>query len=150
MLCVGFELTGTGGVPAYNWTSSSLPPGLSISTNTGRVLISGTPTPGTAATYHSTVTLNDSGLPPAPASAAYSIVISNPPPPVVDSAPLLFPGAAVNLPFSFTFTATGGLPPYQNWKESGTLPASLAPPATGGVLSGTATATGSVSNLSDG
>jgi hypothetical protein len=39
-------------------------------------------------------------------------------------------------------SATGGLPPYQNWKESGTLPAGIAPLTTDGVLSGTPTATG--------
>lgn len=137
---VGFILTGTGGVPAYNWMASSLPPGLGVNTRNGRVLISGTPTPGTAATYKPVVTLNDSGLPPAPISATYSIVISNPPPPVVNAAPL--PGAAVNQPFSFTFTATAGLPPYQNWKETGTLPAGIAPLTTDGVLSGTPTTTG--------
>ena len=139
---VGFELTGTGGIPAYSWTASSLPPGLAVSNEFGRIFINGTPTPGTAATYMPMVTLNDSGLPPTPMTATYSIVISNPPPPVISSTPLL-PGATMNQPFSFTFTATGGLPPYQNWKETGTLPAGIAPITTGGVLAGTPTMTGS-------
>jgi hypothetical protein len=138
---VGFELTGAGGVPPYKWTSSSLPQGLAISTDTRRVLISGTPTPGTAATYNATVTLNDSGSPPAPTTATYSIVISNPPPPVVSSTSL-FPGATVNQTFGYTFSATGGLPPYQNWKETGTLPAGIAPLTSAGVLAGTPTVTG--------
>jgi len=140
---VGFQLTGTGGVTPYAWSSSTLPPGLVIKTQSGRALISGTPTPGTAATYNSMVTLNDSGLPPTPMTATYPIVISNPPPPVVDAAPLLLPGATINQPFSFTFTASAGLPPYQNWKETGTLPTGINPLTTGGVLSGGPTVAGS-------
>lgn len=142
-ILVGFELTVTGGVPAYSWTASSLPPGLAVSNEFGRMFISGTPTPGTAAMYNAMVTLNDSGLPPTPMTATYPIVISNPPPPVVNAAPLLLPGATVNLAFSFTFTATAGLPPYQNWKETGTLPAGINPLTSGGVLSGTPTVAGS-------
>lgn len=137
----GFELTASGGVPAYNWTGSALPPGLAVNTEHGRIFISGTPTPGTAATYNSMVTLNDSGLPPTPMIATYPIVISNPPPPVVSTSPLL-PGATVNQPFSYTFTATAGLPPYSSWKETGTLPAGIAPLTSAGVLAGTPTMTG--------
>ena len=137
----GFELTATGGIRPYTWSASSLPPGLAIKIQSPETLINGTPTPGTAATYQTKIMLNDSGLPPAPFSMTYSVVISNPPPPVVSATPL-FPGATVNQPFSFTFAATGGLPPYQNWKESGTLPVGIAPLTTGGVLSGTPTATG--------
>ena len=140
---VGFELTATGGVNPYAWTSSTLPPGLVIKTQNGTALISGTPTPGTAATYTPMVTLNDAGLPATPMTATYSVAISNPPPPVVNTSPLLLPGATVGQPFSFTFTATAGLPPYQNWKESGTLPGGINPLTTGGVLSGAPTVTGS-------
>ena len=137
----GFELTGTGGVPIYSWAGSSLPPGLAVKTQFGRIFINGTPTPGTAATYTPMVTLSDSGLPPAPVTATYSILISNPTPPVVNTTPLL-PGATVNQPFSYTFTANAGLPPYSNWKETGTLPAGIAPLTSGGVLAGTPTTTG--------
>jgi WD40 repeat protein len=88
------------------------------------------------------VTLNDSGMPPTPKTLTYSIVISNPPPPVVSTAPL-FPGATVNQPFSYTFAATAGLPPYQNWTEKGALPPGITPLTSAGVLSGTPTMTGS-------
>lgn len=137
----GFELTGTGGVPPYTWSGSSLPPGLAIKVQYPESLISGTPTAGSAATYNSVITLNDAGIPPAPINAMYAIVVNNPPPPAVTSA-LLFPGATVNQPFSYTFAATGGLPPYQNWKETGTLPATIAPLTSGGVLAGIPTMTG--------
>jgi hypothetical protein len=139
----GFELTGTGGVLPYTWTASSLPPGLAIRLESrGRPFLSGTPPPGSVGTYNAMITLNDSGMPPAPKTVLYPITINNPPPPVVSTAPL-FPGATVNQPFSFTFAATAGLPPYQNWNEKGALPPGMIPLTSAGVLSGTPTMTGS-------
>jgi hypothetical protein len=138
----GFELTGTGGVPPYTWATASLPPGLNLVFTNPENLINGTPPAGSAATYKSMVTLSDSGMPPAPFNATYSIVINNPPPPVVSTAPA-FPGATVNQPFSYTFSATAGLPPYQNWTEKGALPPGITPLSSAGVISGTPTMTGS-------
>ena len=138
----GFQLTGAGGVPPYTWSAASLPPGLNLMFTAPEELINGTPTPGSAATYNAMVTLSDSGMPPAPKTVIYPIVINNPPPPVVSTAPL-FPGATVNQPFSYTFAATAGLPPYQNWTEKGALPPGITPLTTAGVLSGTPTMTGS-------
>jgi hypothetical protein len=138
----GFELTGTGGVKPYKWTAASLPPGLSIIFTFPENLINGTPPPGSVGTYNAMVTLNDSGMPPTPMTMPYSIVINNPPPPVVSTTPF-FPGATLNQPFSYTFTATAGLPPYQNWTEKGALPPGIAPLTSGAVLAGTPTMTGS-------
>jgi len=138
----GFELIGAGGVPPYTWAATSLPPGLNLIFTLPEELINGTPTPGSAATYNTMVTLSDSGTPPAPFNATYHIVINNPPPPVVSSAPE-FPGATVNQPFSYTFSATAGLPPYQNWTEKGALPPGIAALTSAGVLAGTPTMTGS-------
>ena len=138
----GFELSATGGIKPYHWSAMSLPPGLNLLFKSPEELINGTPTPATAATYQTMITLNDSGQPPAPFSTTYPIVISNPPPPVVSST-ALFPGATVNQPFSYTFSASGGLPPYSNWKVTGTLPAGILPITGAGVLAGTATTTGS-------
>jgi len=138
----GFQLTGAGGVPPYTWSASSLPPGLSLKFMSLEELITGTPTPGSAATYNTMVTLSDSGMPPAPKIVIYPITINNPPPPVVSTSPAI-PGATVNQPFSYTFSATAGLPPYQNWTEKGSLPPGIAPLTSAGVLSGTPTMTGS-------
>jgi hypothetical protein len=137
-----FPLTATGGVGAHTWSlapvaPSSLPPGLNLAAESE---IAGTPTK--AGTYQVSVTVTDSGSPPAQTTMNYTIVIMNPPPPAVSTAPALLPGATVNQPFSFTFTATAGLPPYQNWSETGALPPGLTLSAEG-VLSGTATMTGS-------
>jgi len=137
----GFELTGTGGVPPYAWTAAWLPPGLSLVFTNPENLINGTPPPGSVGTYNTMVTLGDSGMPPAPKTMIYPIVINNPPPPAVSTAPL-FPGATVNQPFSYTFTATAGLPPYQNWTGKGALPPGVAPLTSAGLLSGTPTMTG--------
>lgn len=136
----GFTFTATGGVPPYSWSASSLPPGLNMNSQNGE--ITGTPTPAstTAGTYNVVVTVNDSGTPPAPISGTFPIVIKNPPPPVVNATPAPSTGV-VNQPYSFTFTATAGLPPYQNWSETGALPLGIAPLTSGGVLSGTPAAT---------
>jgi hypothetical protein len=70
-----------------------------------------------------------------------SIKVSDPPPPVVNTTPAVSAGA-VNLPYSFAFTATGGQPPL-TWSETGALPPGLGPLSNGGVLSGTPTQVGS-------
>jgi hypothetical protein len=62
-------LSASGGVPPYNWSSSSLPAGLTLNS---KGTISGTPT--TAGTYSVGVTVTDGGS--ATASSNYSMVIS--------------------------------------------------------------------------
>jgi hypothetical protein len=139
----GFTLQAIGGTPPYIWNAFSLPTGLAVQVETGEVDISGTPPPGSNATYSGVqVTVHDSANPPASVAATYSIVISNPPPPVVSVTPAPADGA-INLPYNFAFTATSGQLPYQSWSETGALPPGLSPLTNGGVLSGTPTATGS-------
>jgi len=133
----GFFLFATGGLTPYvwNWTAaagSSLPPGLHLA----GTVIAGTPT--TPGTYNVVVTVTDSSSPTASVSANYPITINPPPPPLINTTPP--PAGAVNLPFSFTFTASHGYAPL-TWSETGALPAGLAL-GTDGVLSGTPTATG--------
>jgi hypothetical protein len=139
----GFPLTATGGVPPYTWSwapspNSSLPPGLNV--------LAGSPPgiygePTMAGTYNVTVTVTDSASPAAQMSAPYSIEVLNPAPPTIDTISLPSAGA-INLPYSFTFLATGGLAPL-TWSESGALPPGLSPLSSGGVLSGTPTQIGS-------
>ena len=50
------------------------------------------------------------------------------------------PAADVGVPYSFTFTATGGVPPY-SWSLTPSVPGLTLDPATG-VLSGTPTTPG--------
>jgi hypothetical protein len=123
----------------YTWSwaavaGSSLPPGLSLN---GSQIIGIPTTPGN---YNVAVKVTDSSSPAMSASANYTITINLPPPPVIATAPPL-PAGAINLPYSFTFTASRGYAPL-TWSETGALPAGLAL-GTDGVLSGTPTATGS-------
>jgi Putative Ig domain/Galactose oxidase, central domain len=137
---VGFTLTATGGVQPYKWSASGLPSGLSVNASNGE--LTGTPT--SAGTFTVVVTVTDSGTPTvASPSSNYTIVINDPPPPVINATPAP-PSGAVNLPYSFTFTASSAAAPF-TWRVSvGTLPAGLTLNPDG-VLSGTPTATGTSS-----
>jgi hypothetical protein len=139
----GFTLNATGGVPPYGWNASSLPLGLGVMHETVEYDLSGTPPVGSNATYSGVqVSVHDAGNPPASTPATYTIVINNPPPPVVNTD---FPpsAGAINQPYSFRFLGTSGALPLQNWKETGALPVGISPLTGAGVLSGTPTATGS-------
>lgn len=144
-------LTAFGGVSPYTWSwapasGSSLPSGLNITNPSNAncqmgfarpACIYGTPTlPGT---FNVVVTVTDSGSPSVQMSANYTITIAPPPPPVVNATPAPLPRGD-NLPYSFTFTATG-YPPF-TWSESGTLPTGLMFDNSTGTLSGTPTQTG--------
>jgi len=140
----GFPLAGTGGIPPYSWSwaaaaGSSLPSGLNVSNSPAE--ISGTPTQ--TGTYNIVLTVADSGVPSVQTIQSYSITITLPPAPVVNTAQSQIP-AVLNQPFSYTFTATGNsLQQPFIWSETGALPAGLAFDSSTGMLSGTPTQTGS-------
>jgi len=143
----GFVLEATGGVPPYSWSwvaaqGSSLPPGLGIDRSCINVPGHGIcGIPSSAGIYKAVLTLGDSASTENQATADYTIVIRNPAPPSINTTPAPSAGA-VNLPYSFAFTATGGLPPL-TWSETGAPPPGLGPLSNGGVLSGTPTEVGS-------
>ena len=142
----GFSLTASGGKRPYSWSwtagtagsggISALPPGLALFNAT----ISGTPTQ--ANTYNVLITVTDSQSPAAQKSAAYAITIAQPTPgpPSINTVPSPNVGA-INLPYRFGFSTTGGVSPF-NWSETGALPPGLTL-ATDGTLAGTPTALGS-------
>ena len=133
----GFQLAATGGVLPYVWSATGLPPGLNVNTQSGEIF--GSPTsPGN---YNVPVTLTDSGTPPVIAPMSYNITINDPAPPVISVTPAP-PSGAVNLPYTFTFTASSTAPPLMWSVSAGTPPPGpmLNPD---GVLSGTPTAAGS-------
>jgi len=125
VIFTGFAFTATGGIPPYGWSATSLPPGLSVDSRTGRIL--GTPT--LTGTYNVAVTLTDSGTPQATTPGTFPIVISFPPAPVISTAPAP-PAGAVNLPYSFTFTASSTATPLV-WRVSANTP----PPTAAGTSS---------------
>ena len=139
----GFPLAGTGGIPPYSWSwaaagGSSLPPSLNVSNSPAE--INGAPTQ--TGTYNIVLTVADSGLPSAQTSQNFSIIITLPSPPIVNTAQSQI-SAVLNQPLSYTFTATGNsLQQPFTWSETGALPAGLAFASTG-TLSGTPTQTGS-------
>ena len=132
----GFTMVASGGTAPYTWSlgnGTSLPPGLNLNGS----VIAGTPTaPGS---FNVKISVADSSSPVQNASANYTIVISPPAPPTVNTT--LPPDGAKNIPFSFTFLPSNGYAPL-TWSESGALPGGLTF-AVDGSLTGTPTATGS-------
>jgi hypothetical protein len=128
-------ITVTGGTGPYVWQLSGAPPGLTINTSG---FITGTPTG--PQDYTMVVTATDAvGV---AASKTYTLTINpglaicGPPPP---------PGE-INVPYSATFTACSGTPPYA-WSSTGVLPPglTLTPGPTTATISGTPTVKGTYS-----
>jgi uncharacterized repeat protein (TIGR03803 family) len=128
-------LSVSGGVPPYSWSviGGSLPSGLTLSTSG---VISGTPT--AAGTFSFTVQVRDSESPPATAIAPLSITIRSSLTITTTSLPL----GTVDIPYSATLAATGGLPPYTWSVVRGTLPSGLTLNGGSGLISGSPTAAG--------
>jgi hypothetical protein len=127
------SLQASGGAPPYSWSlvSGQLPTGLTLLPASGT--LSGTPT--TAGTFSFRVRATDSGT--AAAEATFSLTIAGAL--SITTNPSLATGSAGS-PYSQTFAATGGTPPY-TWTQTGALPAGLTF-STAGVLSGTPTQVG--------
>ncbi|MDQ2777655.1 MAG: putative Ig domain-containing protein, partial [Acidobacteriota bacterium] len=129
--------TGTGGTPPFQWTSSALPAGLTLTT---AGLLSGTPS--SAGTSNISITLTDAAG--ATASASYSLTVYSQLT-VASASPL--PAGAVSSAYSFTFQAGGGSGSYTWSVGTGSLPSGLTLSPSTGQLSGTPTATGTSSFL---
>lgn len=127
-------LEATGGTAPYQWivTGGALPPGLSLSP--GGVL-SGTPT--SAGNYAFQVTVTDATS--SSTVKQFSILVSND---LTLLSPRTLPVASAALPYTFTFQAGGGTPPYSWAVTGGLLPAGVQLAAQTGVLSGTPLAAG--------
>ena len=121
------QLTASGGTPPLTWTASGLPPGFTLS---AAGVLTGIPT--AAGTTSFSVTVTDSTS--ATATATLSLTVNALPLSITTTSPINAGG--VGIPYSKTFTATGGVSPY-TWTAS-SLPAGLTMSATG-VLSGTPT-----------
>ena len=119
----GYSLTASGGIAPYTWgwvatAGSSLPPGLTLSPNTG--VISGIST--TVGFYSFTLTVSDSESPPAQFSANYTITVIQAGGLLITSGTL--PGGKVGFPYGgfhvilgeqfygFILGAAGGTQPY--------------------------------------
>jgi hypothetical protein len=128
----GFSFTATGGFLPLTWklTAGALPAGLTLGIDGS---LTGTPT--SIGSFPITVTVTDSAPTPAMNSSAFTIVINNPPPPIIN--PIPPPTATVGTPYSFQFTASGGLAPLVWSETSKTLALPDLALSLDGVLSGT-------------
>ncbi|MEY2407543.1 MAG: large repetitive protein [Verrucomicrobiota bacterium] len=131
------SLMATGGTPGYTWSlvSGTLPPGLTLNTNSG--LISGTPTTATTRAFRARVRDSASQT----GEKDFNLTITNPPPPIITTASPL-PGGTVSNSYSASLMATGGLAPLTWSLASGTLPSGLVLNTNTGTISGTPTAPG--------
>jgi Putative Ig domain/GDSL-like Lipase/Acylhydrolase family len=132
------NLDAEGGVSGFSWqiTSGNLPPGLTLSPASGTI----EGTPAEAGTFTFTATAYDSST-PSPQSHASSFTIK-----VAASSPAVTfspPEATINVPYSYTPEASGGVEPYAWSISGGELPAGLSIDESTGTISGTPTATGS-------
>jgi uncharacterized protein (TIGR03437 family) len=135
-------LSATGGIPPYTFIaesssllgSPSLPPGFALSSNG---TLEGTPT--SAGTFSFKILVTDPGGDTG--STTFALTIASPL--TITTLPSLPPGVA-GAAYSQTINASGGTPPYSFSITAGAAPPGLALNQAG-VLSGTATATGTFS-----
>src|SRR6266851_10050934 len=129
----------TGGTPPYSFavdTSSVLPPGLSL---TPGGILNGTPT--TSGSFQFGIVVSDSSC-RTTWNMTLNVSATAPPPcPQITIAPSLLSNATQGTPYSVTFSATGGTPPYSFALGSGSLPPGMSV-TPGGILSGTPTTSG--------
>jgi hypothetical protein len=130
-----FSFAASGGLAPLSWSETGILPA-TLALSTGGVLSGTTATTGS---FPIAVVVQDAlGQKTAPQN--FTITVSNPPPPTINTTPLPTVGVEGHA-YTFTFTATAGFPPFA-WTESGALPAGLVF-STGGVVSGTPTVAGS-------
>lgn len=132
------QIAVTGGTAPYTYSVSvgTLPTGLTLNTSTG--IISGIPT--VSNTYNFTIHVVDSAA--GSTSKAFTLVVSCGTVTLTSTSPI--PNGTINASYSFQFSASGGLLPYTWSLIGGAFPAGLTI-SSGGLLSGTPTASGSFS-----
>jgi uncharacterized protein YhjY with autotransporter beta-barrel domain len=130
-------LTASGGTAGYSYAISAgaLPAGLTLTTSG---VLSGAPTTG--GTFNFTVTATDSsgGAGPYQASRALTLTVN---PPTISLAPTTLPDATLNLAYSQTVSASGGVGGYAYAVTAGALPTGLSLSANG-AMSGAPTVSG--------
>ncbi|MFZ3215566.1 MAG: Ig domain-containing protein [Candidatus Acidiferrales bacterium] len=128
------SIASSGGVPPLTWSvpAGTLPPGLTLTTNSG--LISGTPTTDGVFKFYPTVT--DSAIPQqvVTSTSGVSISITTVPPLQAVTPPL--PSGTVATGYTANLVATGGVKPYTWSIITGQLPSGVKFNSATGVISG--------------
>ncbi|HWZ75640.1 MAG TPA: putative Ig domain-containing protein, partial [Candidatus Sulfotelmatobacter sp.] len=137
-------LTASGGTTPYTWAASgsSLPSWLTLNASTGQ--LNGTPSAAGIVSF--TLKVTDSSSTPQTASKSYSFSIAAAGPTPVSITTASLPNGQVGTAWLATLAASGGTTPYTWSLASGSsLPSWLTLNASTGQLSGTPSATGTVS-----
>ncbi|WP_131539330.1 beta strand repeat-containing protein, partial [Pedobacter nototheniae] len=132
------NLSASGGTAPYTYaiTGGSLPSGLTLASNG---VISGTPTAGGSFNFTATATDNSTGAGPYSGSQSYAMSVGAP---TITISPAILPSGVAGVAYLPTgLTASGGTAPYTYTLSLGSLPTGLSL-STGGILSGTPTASG--------
>jgi hypothetical protein len=131
-------------VPGYTWSlvngSGNLPAGLNLNAATGA--ISGEPAGFTVGTYNFVLAVTDSDSPPSSTTKPFSIVID----PALTITTTSLSSGTVGIPYSQTFNALYGTPPY-TWTKNGVFPEGLSL-SSDGVISGIPQTYGTFSPIS--
>src|SRR5581483_6197050 len=134
------NLNATGGLAPYAFSiaSGTLPTGLSLAASGA---ISGTPSGTGTSVVNYLVTDSSTPVPQTAQLNSCSITVSPaPPPPLSVNTSPPPPAGFTGVAYSYTFSATGGTPPYTNWAIiSGNLPNGLSLNPSTGAVSGTPT-----------
>lgn len=131
-----FQCTSSGGNTPQTWSATGLPAGLLMAGPTG--FITGTPTAGGA--FSVVVKVTDGTVSP---TKTFPLTVSITALTITSANPL--PQGTVNTAYSYTLTASGGVPPYTWTPPAGGDPGWLALNESTGVLSGTPPASASYS-----
>jgi len=125
-------LQATGGSPAYTWSATGLPPGVTLGATTGT--LSGTPT--AVGPQDISVTVTDTAL--GTATTRLTLTINT-----LVISPTSLPNGSTNAPYSAALGVTGGQTSLAWTVTTGSLPNGLNLNATTGAIAGTPTAAGS-------
>jgi hypothetical protein len=135
------DIRNSGGAAPYTWkiASGQLPQGLALDSTSGAI----NGAPGQIGKYAFTAQVSDSSSTPQTASQTLAVSVIAPSPLLIGTTTL--PNGTVQVAYSATLAASGGVAPYSWSVVSGSLPPGLTLSASTGALSGAPSASGSYS-----